>query len=143
MKFLWASYGKRKWITLRLTLSRGTGATLLTRYNLTRFNCINSVTFDHPDPSIFCVLLAPTSVPGAPSVEFRCIPPRWLVAEHTFRPPPYHRNISSEFMGLIRGQYIGKAKAEGFVPGSASLHNCMGPAMGPRRGVQSAGAKWS
>ena len=95
------------------------------KYYLTKFNCINSVTFDHPDPSIFCVLLAPTAVDGMPNVEFGCIPPRWLVAEHTFRPPPYHRNIASEFMGLIRGQYIGKAKAEGFVPGSASLHNCM------------------
>jgi homogentisate 1,2-dioxygenase len=95
------------------------------KYNLTRFNCINSVTYDHPDPSIFCVLVAPSSDQGMPTVEFGCIPPRWLVAEHTFRPPPYHRNIASEFMGLIRGQYIGKAKAEGFIPGSASLHNCM------------------
>jgi homogentisate 1,2-dioxygenase len=93
------------------------------KYDLNRFNCINTVTFDHPDPSIYCVLAAPTAVPGTNAVELGCFPPRWSVAEHTFRPPPFHRNVSSEFLGLISGQYIGKG--EGFAPGSASLHNCM------------------
>jgi homogentisate 1,2-dioxygenase len=93
------------------------------KYDLDRFQCINTVTFDHPDPSIYCVLASPTAVPGTSNVELGCFPPRWIVAEHTFRPPPFHRNIASEFVGLIRGQYIGKS--EGFAPGSASLHNCM------------------
>ena len=93
------------------------------KYDLHRFQCINTVTFDHPDPSIYCVLASPSAVHGSSNVEFGCIPPRWSVAEHTFRPPPFHRNVCSEFVGLIRGQYIGKA--EGFDPGSASLHNCM------------------
>jgi len=93
------------------------------KYDLTLFNCINSVTYDHPDPSIYCVLAAPTATPGTSNIEVGCFPPRWVVADHTFRPPPFHRNISSEFMGLIHGEYIGKR--EGFVPGSASLHNCM------------------
>lgn len=93
------------------------------KYDLHRFQCINTVTFDHPDPSIYCVLAAPSAVHGSSNVEFGCIPPRWSVAEHTFRPPPFHRNVCSEFVGLIHGQYIGKA--EGFDPGSASLHNCM------------------
>src|SRR5687768_15039179 len=93
------------------------------RYDLNKFQCINTVTFDHPDPSIYCVLASPTGVPGTANIEIGCIPPRWSVAEHTFRPPPFHRNVASEFVGLIRGQYIGKA--EGFDPGSASLHNCM------------------
>ena len=93
------------------------------KYDLNRFQCINTVTFDHPDPSIYCVLASPTAVPGTANMEFGCFPPRWSVAEHTFRPPPFHRNVASEFLGLISGQYIGKADA--FAPGSASLHNCM------------------
>ena len=93
------------------------------KYDLNRFQCINTVTFDHPDPSIYCVLASPTAVHGVPNVEIGCFPPRWSVAEHTFRPPPFHRNVASEFLGLISGQYIGKG--EGFAPGSASLHNCM------------------
>ena len=93
------------------------------KYDLHRFQCINTVTFDHPDPSIYCVLASPTAAPGTSNVEFGCFPPRWSVAEHTFRPPPFHRNVASEFVGLISGQYIGKT--EGFAPGSASLHNCM------------------
>lgn len=93
------------------------------KYDLYKFQCINSVTFDHPDPSIYCVLASPTAVPGTSNMEFGCFPPRWSVAEHTFRPPPFHRNVASEFLGLISGTYIGKG--EGFQPGSASLHNCM------------------
>src|SRR6202167_1935492 len=87
------------------------------KYDLARYNCINSVSFDHPDPSIYTVLTAPGNV------DFAIFPPRWLVAEHTFRPPWFHRNIMNEFMGLVRGAY--DAKAEGFLPGGASLHNCM------------------
>jgi homogentisate 1,2-dioxygenase len=93
------------------------------KYDLARFNCINTVSFDHPDPSIYTVLTAPSEIPGTANVDFAIFPPRWLVAEHTFRPPWFHRNFMSEFMGLIRGEY--DAKAEGFVPGGASLHNCM------------------
>jgi homogentisate 1,2-dioxygenase len=93
------------------------------KYDLARFNCINTVTFDHPDPSIFTVLTAPSEIPGTANCDFVIFPPRWMVAEHTFRPPWFHRNFMNEFMGLVFGQY--DAKAEGFVPGGASLHNCM------------------
>jgi homogentisate 1,2-dioxygenase len=93
------------------------------KYDMARFNCINTVSFDHPDPSIFTVLTAPSALPGTANVDFAIFPPRWLVAEHTFRPPWFHRNMMNEFMGLILGQY--DAKAEGFLPGGASLHNCM------------------
>ncbi|MGH7744603.1 MAG: homogentisate 1,2-dioxygenase domain-containing protein, partial [Candidatus Dormibacteria bacterium] len=93
------------------------------KYDLSAFNCINSVTFDHPDPSIYTVLTAPSDVPGIANCDFAVFPPRWMVAEHTFRPPWFHRNFMSEFMGLISGEY--DAKAEGFLPGGASLHNCM------------------
>lgn len=93
------------------------------KYDLARFNCINTVTFDHPDPSIYTVLTSPTAVPGTANLDFVVFPPRWQVAEHTFRPPWFHRNVMNEFMGLIFGAY--DAKAEGFVPGGASLHNCM------------------
>jgi len=93
------------------------------KYDLKNFNCINSVSFDHPDPSIYTVLTAPTVSPGTANVDFAIFPPRWMVAEHTFRPPWFHRNMNNEFMGLVFGQY--DAKAEGFVPGGASLHNCM------------------
>ncbi len=93
------------------------------RYDLTRFNTINTVSFDHPDPSIFTVLTAPSEIPGTANCDFVIFPPRWMVAEHTFRPPWFHRNIMSEFMGLITGAY--DAKAGGFAPGGASLHNCM------------------
>lgn len=93
------------------------------KYDLKNFNCINTVTFDHPDPSIYTVLTSPTAVAGTANVDFAIFPPRWMVGEHTFRPPWFHRNRMNEFMGLIFGQY--DAKAEGFVPGGASLHNCM------------------
>jgi len=93
------------------------------RYDLRRFNAIGSISFDHPDPSIFTVLTSPSHAPGTASVDFAIFPPRWLVAQHTFRPPWFHRNVASEFMGLVHGAY--DAKAGGFVPGGASLHNSM------------------
>ena len=93
------------------------------KYDLDRFNTINTVSYDHPDPSIFTVLTSPSDVPGTANCDFVIFPPRWMVAEHTFRPPWFHRNVMSEFMGLIHGAY--DAKAGGFAPGGASLHNCM------------------
>src|ERR1700728_1675711 len=93
------------------------------KYDLARYNCINSVSFDHPDPSIYTVLTSPSEIPGTANVDFAIFPPRWIVSEHTFRPPSFHRNFMNEFMGLIHGEY--DAKAEGFTPGGASLHNCM------------------
>src|SRR5258706_2600595 len=93
------------------------------KYDLARFNAMNTVTFDHPDPSIFTVLTSPSETPGLANVDFVIFPPRWMVSEHTFRPPWFHRNFMNEFMGLIHGEY--DAKAEGFVPGGSSLHNCM------------------
>jgi len=93
------------------------------RYDLRHFNTIGSISFDHPDPSIFTVLTSPSATPGTGNVDFAIFPPRVLVMQDTFRPPWFHRNIASEFMGLIQGVY--DAKAEGFVPGGASLHNCM------------------
>ena len=93
------------------------------RYDLRRFMAINTVSFDHPDPSIFTCLTSPSDRAGAANCDFVLFPPRWLVAEHSFRPPWFHRNIMSEFMGLIEGAY--DAKQGGFAPGGASLHNCM------------------
>jgi homogentisate 1,2-dioxygenase len=93
------------------------------RYDLRRFNAVNTVTFDHPDPSIFTVLTSPSDTPGTANCDFVIFPPRWSVAEDSFRPPWFHRNIMSEFMGLIHGTY--DAKEGGFAPGGASLHNCM------------------
>ena len=93
------------------------------KYDLARFNAIGSIGFDHPDPSIYTVLTSPSATPGTANVDFVIFPPRWIVAEHTFRPPWFHRNVMNEYMGLIEGSY--DAKAEGFVPGGASLHNCM------------------
>ena len=96
------------------------------KYDLGRFNTIGSISFDHPDPSIFTVLSAPSAVPGTAVADFVIFPPRWLVGEDTFRPPWYHRNTMSEFMGLICGGYDAKrGGAGGFVPGGASLHNVM------------------
>lgn len=93
------------------------------KYDLRRFNTIGSISYDHPDPSIFLVLHSVSDTPGVDTIDFVIFPPRVLVAKDTFRPPWYHRNIASEFMGLIHGAY--DAKADGFVPGGASLHNCM------------------
>jgi homogentisate 1,2-dioxygenase len=93
------------------------------KYDLRRFNTIGSISFDHPDPSIFTVLTSPSDTPGTANMDFAIFPPRILAMEDTFRPPWFHRNVASEFMGLIQGVY--DAKAEGFVPGGASLHNCM------------------
>ena len=91
------------------------------KYDTANFMVIGTISFDHPDPSIFTVLTSPSELPGLANVDFVIFPPRWLVGEDTFRPPWYHRNIMSEFMGLVRGVY--DAKAEGFEPGGASLHN--------------------
>ncbi len=93
------------------------------RYELARFNTIGTVSFDHPDPSIFTVLTSPSEQPGTANCDFVIFPPRWMVAEDTFRPPWFHRNLMSECMGLIAGAY--DAKTDGFAPGAMSLHNIM------------------
>lgn len=94
-------------------------------YDLNLFNTINTVSFDHPDPSIFTVLTSESERPGIANLDFVIFPERWMVAEHSFRLPYFHRNIMNEFMGLIKGQY--DAKDEGFLPGGVSIHNCMTP----------------
>jgi homogentisate 1,2-dioxygenase len=93
------------------------------KYDLARFMVINTVSFDHADPSIFTVLTSPSGQPGVANCDFVIFPPRWLVAEETFRPPWFHRNVMSELMGLVHGVY--DAKAEGFLPGGVSIHNCL------------------
>lgn len=95
------------------------------KYDTARFMAVGSITHDHPDPSIFTVLTSPSDTAGVANCDFVIFPPRWLVAEDTFRPPWYHRNLMSEFMGLVHGQY--DAKPEGFRPGGMSLHNSMVP----------------
>eukprot|EP00162_Nutomonas_longa_P014578 comp22026_c0_seq2/m.50716 comp22026_c0_seq2/g.50716 ORF comp22026_c0_seq2/g.50716 comp22026_c0_seq2/m.50716 type:complete len:297 (-) comp22026_c0_seq2:1115-2005(-) len=100
------------------------------KYDLDRFCVVNAVLYDHLDPSIFTVLTCPSDEPGTAVADFVIFPPRWCVQEDTFRPPYFHRNCMTEYMGLIRGVY--DAKADGFVPGGASLHSCMTP-HGPDR----------
>jgi homogentisate 1,2-dioxygenase len=92
-------------------------------YDLARFNTIGTISFDHPDPSIFTVLTSPADTAGRANMDFVIFPPRWLVAEDTFRPPWFHRNVMNEFMGLVTGEY--DAKAGGFSPGGISLHGMM------------------
>jgi homogentisate 1,2-dioxygenase len=123
-----------------------TGNYLPYKYDLRKFMCINSVTYDHPDPSIYTVLTCPSEEPGTAVADFVVFPPRWMPAEHTFRPPWFHRNSMSEFMGMIWGNYDAKsakggdddddddALPSGFFPGGASLHNTMTP-HGPDAGV--------
>ena len=94
-------------------------------YDLSLFNTMNSVSFDHPDPSIFTVLTSESPIAGVANLDFVIFPARWIVAEHSFRPPYFHRNVMSELMGLIEGQY--DAKKDGFLPGGISIHNCMTP----------------
>lgn len=109
------------------------------RYDLARFNTIGSISYDHPDPSIFTVLTSPSDMPGTANVDFVIFPPRWMVAEDTFRPPWFHRNTMSECMGLLYGAY--DAKAEGFQPGGLSLHNQMsghGPDVASWKGASEA-----
>jgi homogentisate 1,2-dioxygenase len=108
------------------------------KYDLARFMALNTVSFDHADPSIFTVLTSPSAFAGTANCDFVIFPPRWSVAEHTFRPPWFHRNVMSEYMGLVRGSY--DAKAAGFVPGGGSLHNCMS-AHGPDASSYDAAAK--
>ena len=95
------------------------------KYDLRRFSPVGAILFDHPDPSIFTVLTAPSDTPGMANIDFVIFPERWLTMENTFRPPWYHVNIMSEFMGLLYGQY--DAKPHGFKPGGVSLHNSMLP----------------
>ena len=91
------------------------------KYDTANFMVLGTVSFDHPDPSIYTVLTSPSELPGLANVDFVIFAPRWLVGENTFRPPWFHRNIMSEFLGLVLGVY--DAKAEGFTPGGGSLHN--------------------
>eukprot|EP01031_Cornospumella_fuschlensis_P050609 gene50609-61904_t len=93
------------------------------KYDLRTYCPVGAILFDHPDPSIFTVLTAPSETPGTANIDFVIFPERWMVGENTFRPPWFHRNLMNEFMGLIQGAY--DAKAGGFTPGGASLHNCM------------------
>ena len=102
------------------------------KYDLRSYCPVGAILFDHPDPSIFTVLTAPSGVPGTANIDFVLFRERWMVAENTFRPPWYHKNVMSELMGNIYGQY--DAKPQGFVPGGMSLHNCMLP-HGPDRGA--------
>ena len=137
-KFMGGLWAHRARAIRRSTSSPGTGATRRTSTTWRCFMAVNTVTVDHADPSIFTVLTSPSGQPGTANCDFVIFPPRWMVAEHTFRPPWFHRNLMSELMGLVRGVY--DAKAEGFVPGGVSLHNCMA-AHGPdvddlRQGVE-------
>jgi homogentisate 1,2-dioxygenase len=91
------------------------------KYDTANFMVIGTISFDHPDPSIFTVLTSPTDTPGLANCDFVIFAPRWLVGENTFRPPWFHRNVMSEYMGLVSGAY--DAKATGFTPGGGSLHN--------------------
>ena len=95
------------------------------KYDLARFMAVNTVSFDHSDPSIFTVLTSPSGQPGVANCDFVIFPPRWQVAEHTFRPPWFHRNVMSELMGLVHGAY--ESKASGFLPGGVSIHNSLQP----------------
>jgi homogentisate 1,2-dioxygenase len=114
------------------------------KYDLRKFCCMNSVTFDHPDPSIYTVLTCPGHEPGVAVADFVIFPPRWMAQEHSFRPPYYHRNCMSEFMGMVYGVYDAKTdvagggaggkRPSGFFPGGASLHSCMVP-HGPDAGT--------
>jgi homogentisate 1,2-dioxygenase len=110
------------------------------KYNLRHYSPVGAILFDHPDPSIYTVLTAPSETAGTANVDFVIFPERWAVAEHSFRPPWYHMNIMSEFMGLIYGIY--DAKPEGFVPGGISLHNCMLP-HGPTRRPTTTPPRWT
>lgn len=94
-------------------------------YDLTLFNTLNTVSYDHPDPSIFTVLTSESETPGVANLDFVIFPPRWIVADRSFRPPYFHKNVMSEFMGLINGRY--DAKSQGFHPGGVSIHNAMCP----------------
>lgn len=112
------------------------------KYDLAKFNTIGTVSYDHPDPSIFTVLTSPSETPGRANADFVIFPPRWMVAEDTFRPPWFHRNVMSECMGLIHGAY--DAKADGFAPGAMSLHNLMaghGPDVASWKGASEAELK--
>lgn len=102
------------------------------KYDLRKFNTVGSISYDHPDPSIFTVLTVQSDDPGQAVCDFVIFPPRWLVAENTFRPPYYHRNTMTEFMGNIAGVY--DAKEAGFGPGSSSLHSAMS-GHGPEKDV--------
>lgn len=120
-----AKYQKNYWIakksTTPLNVVAWQGNYAPYCYDLSLFNTINTVSFDHPDPSIFTVLTSESATPGVSNLDFVIFPPRWMVAEHTFRPPYFHRNIMSEWMGLIRGEY--DAKGNGFQIGGISIHN--------------------
>lgn len=121
MGHLWATQARHS--PLDVVAWHGNGVPY--KYDLSRFMAVNTVTFDHSDPSIFTVLTSPSGEPGIANCDFVIFPPRWVVAEHSFRPPWFHRNAMSELMGLVRGVY--DAKADGFLPGGISIHNCMQP----------------
>jgi homogentisate 1,2-dioxygenase len=118
---LWAAQARHSPLDVVAWHGNGTPC----KYDLARFMAVNTVSFDHSDPSIFTVLTSPSGQPGVANCDFVIFPPRWQVAEHTFRPPWFHRNVMSELMGLVHGAY--ESKAEGFLPGGVSIHNSLQP----------------
>ena len=118
---LWAAQARHSPLDVVAWHGNGTPC----KYDLARFMAVNTVSFDHSDPSIFTVLTSPSGQPGVANCDFVIFPPRWQVAEHTFRPPWFHRNVMSELMGLVHGAY--ESKASGFLPGGVSIHNSLQP----------------
>ena len=132
---LYCKYGGRMFRTALkqspLDVVAWVGTSVPCKYDTRAFNVMGSVSYDHPDPSVYTVLTSPSDTAGWANYDFVIFPPRWMVTEDTFRPPWYHRNVMSEYMGLIHGVYDAKTGG-GFVPGGSSLHNCMSP-HGPDR----------
>lgn len=109
------------------------------KYDLGRFSILGSILFDHPDPSIFTVLTAPSNrEPGTSVVDFAIIPPRWNMMEDTYWPPYYHRNTMSEFSGpIVYDQAHEWHKEHSFKPYGAQLNGTM-TAHGPSKEVHQA-----
>ena len=126
---LYNKFGSRLWhksiTTTPFNVVAWHGNYLPFKYDLKNFCAVNSVTYDHLDPSIYTVLTCAGDEPGTALCDFVIFPPRWMSTDsNTFRPPWFHRNTMTEFMGLIQGGYDAK---KGFEAGGASLHSCMTP----------------
>jgi homogentisate 1,2-dioxygenase len=100
------------------------------KYDLAHFNAMGSVSFDHPDPSILTVLTCPLDDHGNNMADVLVFSGRWEVAEHTFRPPYYHRNVATEFSYIVAlpEPYSGFEKGAYFLSPSMTPHGISGRA---------------
>lgn len=91
------------------------GAYLPLAYRFSAFSPVSNTAFDHTDPSAFTVLSAALDEEGANALDLVVFPARWDPTEHTFKPPYFHRNVTTEINGIIEDPSLNAPFTTGMV----------------------------